>query len=314
MHIKIWSAIFTPFFDDGTVDYEGLATNVRAIAKRGVEGIFCNGLFGEQWAVGAEERIEIARTVLEAAGGKMEVCSMASVGTMEENIELGKEYKRMGIDYSCLITPSRKAPTQELINYFNKQMEAIDMPFVLFNSISAEGNVMTPQAFGEISKNPNVKILKTTAPDEINMELQKAAREGVLVANPHERQFFKNVTQNGQKIMFSDPEPYLYQTEDFRPVETYVRLLGDGEILSAKKIFDALEPLREVYDYWFLRPFYDGIMTMAYLKKFAEIAGLAGGNVRQPLKPVPPDEGVEMEYQFKKALRNVQEKLHYSSI
>ncbi len=314
MHTKIWSAIFTPFYDDGTVDYEGLRKNVQAFAERGIEGLFCNGLFGENWAVGAEERIDIARTVLDAADGRMEVCSVASVGTVEENIELGKEYKRMGLNYTCLITPSRKVPVPELISYFNRQMEAIDMPFVLFNSISPEGNVLAPQAFAEISKNPNVKILKTTASDDVNIELQRVAREGVMVANPHEKQFFKNVTENGQRIMFSDPEPYLYQSEDFRPIETYVRMLDNGDIINAKKVFDALYPLREVYDYWFLKPFYDGIMTMAYLKKFAEIAGLVGGNVRCPLKPVSPDEGVEMESQFNRAMREVREKFPYSSI
>lgn len=314
MHTTIWSAIFTPFYDDGTVNHEGLASNVREFANRGIEGVFCNGLFGEKWAVNAEERIEIAKTVLEAAEGKMKVCSVASIGSMDENIELGLEYKKLGIDYSCLITPSRKVPTQELIDYFNKQMKAIDMPFVLFNSISHEGNIMTPEAFTEISKNTNVQILKTTAPADINIELQTVARQGVMVANPHEKEFFTNATKHNQRIMFSDPEPYLYQTETFRPIETYVRMLDNGDIIGAKKVFDALQPLRDVYDYWFLRPFYNGIMTMAYLKKFADIAGLIGGNVRRPLKPVPPDESVEMEYQFNKAMQEVQEKLHYSSI
>lgn len=322
MHIKIWSAIHTPFYEDGSIDFDGIRENVRICLARGIEGLFCNGLFGEGWAVNAEERIAIAKTIQEAAAGRAEICSVATIGndngsakdagtgsSIEETIELGLEYKKLGLDYACLITPNHRKTDKDLIQYFERQMEAIDMPFILFNSITPEGSILTPEAFAKISQNPNVRILKTTAPKEINQNLQEAAQGNVLIADPHEEKFFCNAVNHGQKIMFSDPEPYLYQTEDFRPIETYVRLLEQGEVIQARQIFDALQPLRDVYNYWFLRPFYDGIMTMAYLKKFAEIAGLAGGDVREPLKAVSPEESADMEQQFSAAMRQVQKQL-----
>lgn len=309
MHTKIWTAIHTPFHEDGTIDFIGIRQNVEQYIRLGIEGLFCNGLFGERWAVDADERIAIAKTVHEAAAGRAEICSVATIGNREETIELGRRYKEMGLEYTCLITPNQMRPHKELVAHFTKLMDAIDMPFVLFNSITPEGSVMTPEAFAEISQNPNVRILKTTASDEMNAALQKAARPGVMVADPTEEKFFINATQNRQAIMFSDPEPYLYQREDFRPIERYVRLLDQGEIIAAKNIFEALQPLREVYNYWFLKPFYDGIMTMAYLKKLAEIAGLTGGAVREPLKPVSPEEGAEIEHQFRHVMRKTQENL-----
>lgn len=311
MHRKIWTAVHTPFCENGSIDFDGIRTNVHEYAKRGIEAIFCNGLFGEEWSVNAQERIEIAKAVKEASAGRMEVCSVATLKDEDETIELGKQYKALGIGYSCLITPKEKKSTKELVDYFNRLMDGIDMPFIIFNSVTPDGSVMTPQAFAEISKNPNVKILKTTASDEVNVQLRNAAaRDEVLVADPIEEKFFKNATEYGQKIMFSDPEPYLYQKENFRPVEKYVKLLDNGEIIEAKKVFDALDPLRKVYNYWFLKPFYDGIMTIAYLKKFAEIAGLKGGNVREPLKPVSPEESAQMERQFDKAMRECEERLY----
>lgn len=310
MHTKIWTAIHTPFYEDGSINFEGVYSNVKQLIERGVEGIYCNGLFGEGWAVNFEERIAIAKTVVEAAEGKADVCSVATIGSLEETIELGKQYKKIGVGYTCLITPNHKKPHSELVANFKKMMREIDMPFILFNAISPEGSVMTAEAFAEISQNSNVKILKTTAPTEINIALQNAARHGVMVADPTEEKFFTNATQNGQKVMFSDPEPYLYQTADFRPIEKYVRLLDKGEIVEAKKIFYALQPLRYVYNIWFLSSFYDGIMTMAYLKKFADLAGLVGGEVREPLKPISPEEGVKMEKQFNEAKRKVQEILY----
>lgn len=305
MHTKIWAAVHTPFFDDGSIDFDGIRSNVRAYLSRGIEGIFCNGLFGEGWAVSANERIAIAKTILEESAGRLEICSVATIGTEEETIELGRAYKRMGLNYSCLLTPPRLIPQKELVSALRRQMQAIDMPFVLFNAVTPEGNVLSPEALSTLADDKNLRILKTTVSAEENRRLRDAAPASLLIADPTEASFFENATKHGQRLMFSDPEVYLYQTADFRPIEAYVRLIDKGDLAQAKKIRDALQPLRDLYDRWFLTPFYNGIMTMAYLKRFSEIAGLVGGSVRPPLKPVSPQESAEMEQQFSSAMRMV---------
>lgn len=309
MKTEIWVAVHTPFFEDESIDFEGVKKNVEQYVARGINGVFCNGLFGENWSVNAEERIQVAQAVMDAAKGRLKVCSVATIGTEEETIELGLEYKKMGVDYACLITPKKKTPDAELVAYFNRLMDGIDMPFTIFNSVTAEGSVLTPAAFAEISKNENVKILKTTVSDEVNNAIRDAARPGVLCSDPTEEKFFVNATKNGQKILFADPEPYLYQSEHFRPIAKYTSLIEEGKLDEAKVIFDGLAPLREQYNKWFLTPFYQGTMTMAYLKKFAEIVGLVGGAVRKPLTPVPKEEAQQMEAEIKAAFRKVKETL-----
>lgn len=309
MKTEIWAAVHTPFFEDKSVDFEGVKKNVEQYVARGIDGLFCNGLFGENWSVNAEERVKIAQAIIDAAKGRLKLCSVATLGTEQETIELGLEYKNIGVDYSCLITPKKKVPDAELIDYFNRLMDGIDMPFTIFNSVTAEGSVLTPAAFAEITRNENVKILKTTVSDEVNNALRNAARPGVLCSDPTEEKFFVNATKNGQKILFADPEPYLYQSNGFRPIEKYISLIEEGNLDAAKVIFDGLAPLRKQYNKWFLTPFYQGIMTMAYLKKFAEIVGLVGGAVRDPLTPVPKDEALQMETEIKAAFRKVKETL-----
>ena len=61
MNTQIWIAIHTPFFEDGTIDEAGVRANVDAFVERGIDGIFCNGLMGENWAVPLDERIEIVK-------------------------------------------------------------------------------------------------------------------------------------------------------------------------------------------------------------------------------------------------------------
>lgn len=309
MNTQIWVAVHTPFLEDGTIDEAGVRANVDAYVERGIDGIFCNGLMGENWAVPLEERIEIVKMIIDQADKRIQVCAVATLDTEEETIALGKVYKDLGMDYVCLATPAEAQKQEELVAYFNRLMDAIDMPTVIFNRITLKGSILNAEIFAEMNKNPHLKILKTTASDEVNNSMRKVAREDVLVSDPTEEKFWVNATQQEQRILFADPEPYLYQTPDFRPIATYIELIEKGDLDKAKVIYDALEPLRVHYNKWLMIPFYKDIMTNAYLKKWAELNGMAGGYVREPLVPLTPEEDAQMTKEIREAQKKVRETL-----
>lgn len=301
MNTQIWIAIHTPFLEDGSIDEVGVRKNVEAYIERGINGIFCNGLMGENWAVPLDERLNIVKMIIGQANKRIKVCAVATLDTEEETIALGLKYKELGMDYVCLSTPAEAQGKDELVAYFNKLMDAIDMPTVIFNRITLNGSILNAEIFKEMNKNPHLKILKTTAQDDVNNSMRNVAREDVLVSDPTEEKFFVNATENNQRILFADPEPYLYQTPDFRPIAKYISLIEEGDIETAKKIFNALKPLREMYNKWLMIPFYKDVMTMAYLKKWAEINGMVGGFVRKPLTPLTPAENIQMEKEIRAA-------------
>lgn len=309
MNTQIWIAIHTPFLEDGSIDEAGVRKNVDAFVERGIYGIFCNGLMGENWAVTPQERIEIVKMIIDQANKRIKVCAVATLGTEEETIALGHKYKELGMDYVCLCTPPEAQEKDELVAYFNRLMDAIDMPTVIFNRITLKGSILNAEIFEEMNKNSHLKILKTTAQDEVNNSMRKVAREDVLVSDPTEEKFFVNATEQNQRILFADPEPYLYQTPDFRPIAKYISLIEEGDIETAEKIFKALKPLRELYNRWLMIPFYKDVMTMAYLKKWAELNGMAGGFVRKPLLPLTAEEDVQMEREIRVAQKAVREAL-----
>ena len=213
------------------------------------------------------------------------------------------------MDYVCLSTPAEAQEKDEIVAYFNRLMDAIDMPTVIFNRITLKGSILNAEIFEEMNKNPHLKILKTTASDEVNNSMRKVARPDVMVSDPTEEKFWVNATEQGQRILFADPEPYLYQTPDFRPIAKYIELIEEGDLETAKKIFDALEPLRVNYNKWLMIPFYKDIMTMAYLKKWAELNGMVGGYVRKPLVPLTAEEDAQMTKEIKEAQAAVREAL-----
>lgn len=305
MKTEIWSAIHNPFTVDGKIDLDGVRGNVEKYIGLGIDGVFCNGFMGEGWSLSIEERKLIAKTLVDTAKGRLKVCAVATVASEKDTLDLGLFAKDNGVDYTALITPCTLQSKEALISHFTNLFEKIDMPFVVFNAITPEGSVLTPDVFAVLCECENVKILKTTASDEVNNSLRAVARPDVKVSDPTEEKFFTNMTEHGQNILFADPEPYLYQKPDFRPIEEYTRLAEQGKIAEARAIFDSLEPLRTVYNKWIIGPFYKGTMTNAYLKKWSEVVGLAGGCVRRPLLPLTADEEKQMEKDIHAAMETV---------
>lgn len=304
--MHIWTAIHTPFLVDGSIDEDGLRKNVEAYIARGIHGVFCNGLMGENWSVPVEDRLEVVRILSDQSKGRLKVCAVASIGSDEDTIKLGLQYKEVGLDYVCLITPSEPQPDDELVRRFDYKMNSIDMPTVIFNAVRVDGtSVLTPEAFRELNKNPHLRILKTTVSDEMNAELRAVARPDVYVSDPTEEKFFHNAVENGQRILFADPEPVLYQTPTFRPIEKYATLIEEGRFEEARAIFDALAPLRVEYNKWLMIEFYRGTRICQYLKKWASMVGLVGGYVREPLQELTPVENLAMEMDIQAAMDKV---------
>jgi 4-hydroxy-tetrahydrodipicolinate synthase len=142
---------------------------------------------------------------------------------------------------------------------------------------------------------PNLKLLKTTGNASENAALRRAARNGVLVSDPLEENFFTNMRVEGQSILYADPEPYLYQRGDFRPIAKYVELLTFQRTVEAERICASLAPQRIVFNKWIMDPLKCGHMPNASLKHWCDLIGMAGGPVRPPIRPLSAEEKQELE-------------------
>ncbi len=303
---EIWVAVHTPFKEDGEIDEEGIRSNVERYYELGVSGVFCNGFMGENWSLSVDEKKKIMKLFVEAAAGRIRICTVGTEDSLEKTVDLGLYAKSVGVDYVALIVPKTgMEKDEEFISYFSYLFKEIDMPFVVFNSVTPTGSVLKPNVFAKLCEDENLKILKTTASQEENNALRAVASSGVKVSDPHEEFFFKNMVDHHQTILFADPEPYLYQTPDFRPIEKYVQLVEDGKIQEAQGVFNDLQPIREVYNKWVIKPFYEGVKTNAALKKFAETLGMVGGSVRKPLTPLEPSQAMELEQEILAAMDEV---------
>ena len=80
-----WVTMMTPFTSDGKIDYGAVDILVEWYIKKGADGIFAVCQSSEMFYLSFEERYELAKRTLKAAGDKIEVIMS---GNVEQDLQL----------------------------------------------------------------------------------------------------------------------------------------------------------------------------------------------------------------------------------
>ena len=291
----IWAAIHTPFRADFALDEKGIRKNLQHFrhALR-LDGIFCNGLMGEYWSLTLAERKRIHELITEEAAPDMGVCPLVNHHSLAETIDLARHAAQTGCDFVALLNPPLGPRADEAVYRFCRQVcDAVRIPVVLFNT-PASGYCMSPQLIARIVKGGNVAALKTTVSETANAAIRAHCRQ-VIVSDPHEARWLRNMRKHGQPVLFADPEPYLFQTASHKPIVAYTAAFHSGDSRLASRLSRSLSPIRAIYAEWIERPLQDGRMPNAALKVWSSLIGLAAGAVRPPLVDLPPKQKLLLE-------------------
>jgi len=128
-----YTAIVTPF-RDGAVAYDELKKFVNFQIKGGVSGLVPVGTTGESPTVTHEEHLEVIRTTIEAADGRVPVIAGTGSNSTREAIDMTQAADAAGADGFLLVAPYYNRPTQEgLYQHFAQIAEATDKPIVLYS-------------------------------------------------------------------------------------------------------------------------------------------------------------------------------------
>lgn len=127
-------ALVTPMHSDGSVDYPALRKLVDWHIEQGTDCISPCGTTGESPTLPVDEHIEIVRTVVQQAAGRVPVMAGAGANSTREAIELSKRCQEVGADCVLSVVPYYNRPTQDgMVAHFTAIAEAIDIPVVLYN-------------------------------------------------------------------------------------------------------------------------------------------------------------------------------------
>jgi 4-hydroxy-tetrahydrodipicolinate synthase len=303
---RIWAAVPTPFCADETIDFPGIAHNVRHYRDTlGLAGIFCNGLMGEGWSLSEVERRQILEATVEATAGALPVGVVTTHGSISETLALSRHAIASGADHIVLTRPAALFSIDELTDFVRMVSDAAQSRIVLFDSEAQSGG-FRPEVIRTLARERRVHAVKCTRDADTTAALRAECGEFVAICDPYESHALANLTRFDQRGLYADPEPYLYQTADVQGIRAYFDAHGRGDVGAMLAEHGRLEPLRRVYAKWIERPLRRGLPINAALKHWCRRVGLAAGPARRPLHPLTESQAAaldkELDDAFKAAL------------
>ncbi|HEV3019282.1 MAG TPA: 4-hydroxy-tetrahydrodipicolinate synthase [Burkholderiaceae bacterium] len=127
-------AIVSPMLEDGTLDLDALRRLIEWHIAEGTNAIVAVGTTGESPTVDPKEHIELVRTAVQAAAGRVPVVAGTGGNSTREAIDLTRHAREVGADATLQVVPYYNRPTQEgLYRHFVSVAEAVDLPMILYN-------------------------------------------------------------------------------------------------------------------------------------------------------------------------------------
>lgn len=155
-----YTAIVTPFLEDGSVDYEAFQSLVEQQVEGGIDGIVPVGTTGESPTLNYEEHRGVIEAAVKAAAGRIKIIAGTGGNSTEEALELTRHAKDAGADGTLQVTPYYNKPSQRgLIQHFTKVAD-IGLPVVLYNIPGRTAMELSVDTVVELAGHPSVAAIK----------------------------------------------------------------------------------------------------------------------------------------------------------
>jgi len=129
-----FTAIITPFKEDGSVDEETFRKLLDFQADNGVSGVVPCGTTGESPTLSDEEQKRIIKIAVDHLNGRCMVIAGTGSNNTAHALEMTRYAKEVGADAAMLVNPYYNKPTQKgLYLHFKEIADAVDIPILIYN-------------------------------------------------------------------------------------------------------------------------------------------------------------------------------------
>jgi 1-pyrroline-4-hydroxy-2-carboxylate deaminase len=160
-------AVATPFVEgDVSINREELVATIRWLVDSGAHGIVGIGTMGEFRSLNSEERLEVAKVIVEAAEGRVPVTIGVSSDTPREACEAAVQAARIGASGIMTLPPvSYHADDRELVAYFEAVSSATDLPLIVYNNPQGSKNDLDPPLISRLFEIDRLVAVKECSGD-----------------------------------------------------------------------------------------------------------------------------------------------------
>jgi len=279
--------LLTPFDDSLSIQADCLASNARTLYDEGIRTFLATANISEYHSLSQEERVEHAKISVEALPD--DACVLAGVGgSTADAQELVKAYERLGVDAMMVMPPDHTyIHEQGLLDYYRELGSVTEQPLV-------------PYVRGF---EPSVDYLVDLTHLDCVAGIKYAIEDPVKLGAGVERGSDDVVWVDGLAEPFAVSywaegiEGFSAGVSNFRP-EVGLALfdaLQNENWERARKLRDICLPLQNLRDGTGQNNTIPGAISVPVVKKGLDLAGLEGGTVREPIRPLGEEEAQRAE-------------------
>jgi len=146
-------ALVTPFDSQGRIKDDELKKLIDWHIEKGTDGILVCGTTGESATLTHPEHRKIIELAVTHVNKRVPVVAGCGSNSTSEALDLASHAKKVGADYSLVITPYYNRPTQEgLYQHFKKIADSVDIEIIIYNVPSRTGSNILPETVARIYK------------------------------------------------------------------------------------------------------------------------------------------------------------------
>lgn len=269
--------LITPLNEDFTLDYFSLIKTIDHVISGGVHGIFILGTTGEFSSLSPEVKNELISMTCAKVDGRIPVLVGITVCSFNESLKLAVKAKNSGAKAVVAAPPFyMNIDQKELINYYRKLADSVELPLLLYNMPSHTGISIDISSVAALAEHPNIIGIKDSSGDlkyfESLCDLFRDRPDFTILVGPEEHLVkTMNIGGHGGVSGGANLFPALY-------VKLYEAILaknsGQIEALQVTILF----LIQNLYNHGTYKSNY-----LKGLKACMAFAGLCKGNLALPL-------------------------------
>lgn len=159
-------AIVTPFYEDGSINFEQFERNLEWQIQQGTDAIIVCGTTGESSTMTNEEHRQVIQFAVEKISGRIPVIAGTGGNDTAYAVELSQYAESVGADGLLVINPYYNKSTQRgIVAHFQKIADAVSTPILIYNVPGRTGMNIIPETLQELAKHKNIVGIKEASGD-----------------------------------------------------------------------------------------------------------------------------------------------------
>ncbi|WP_323174328.1 dihydrodipicolinate synthase family protein [Natrialba sp. PRR66] len=279
--------LLTPFDDDLEIEHEKLAENAQDLYQEGIRTFLSVANISEYHSLSESERVDVAETSVNALPS--DACVLAGVGgSTAAAQDLIRAYDGVGVDALMVMPPDHTyLHEQGLLEYYRDLASITETPLVPY----VRGFDPSVEYLAALTRVEGVIGIKYALEDPVKLGAGVAAgADDVVWVDGLAEPFAVSFWAEGA-------EGFSAGVSNFRPeigLELF-EALSDGDWERACQLRNICLPYQNFRSETGQQNTIPGAISVSAVKKGLDLAGLHGGTVREPIRPLAPEEADKAE-------------------